>query len=113
MAPANGVRRRRLTIRLTFGARDLRPDPGGPRGDMTRGTHRGLVVAAGLLAAHTAHAAVADGSELDLFALDSQMDCSISSSTKTLERAADTPAVVTIVTADEIQARGYTSVAEV
>jgi iron complex outermembrane receptor protein len=52
-------------------------------------------------------------SELDLFSLDSQMEQSVSTSTKTEQRAAQTPAVVTVITAEEIQARGYTSLADV
>lgn len=52
-------------------------------------------------------------SELDLFSLESQMEQSVSTSTKTAERAAQTPAVVTVITAEEIQQRGYTSIADV
>src|SRR5437660_871094 len=55
----------------------------------------------------------AQSSELELFSLESQMEQSVSTSTKTEQRAAQTPAVVTVVTADEIQARGYSSLADV
>lgn len=60
------------------------------------------------------HAAPSDlaSDELALFALESQMTASVSSATKVEQTAAQTPAIVTIITADEIQARGYTSVAE-
>jgi iron complex outermembrane receptor protein len=53
------------------------------------------------------------GNEMELFSLESQMEQSVSTSTKTEQRAAQTPAVVTVVTAEEIQARGYTSLAEI
>jgi outer membrane receptor for ferrienterochelin and colicins len=58
-------------------------------------------------------AAPAQSSELELFSLESQMEQSVSTSTKTEQRAAQTPAVVTVVTAEEIQARGYTCLADV
>src|SRR5436309_1376666 len=55
----------------------------------------------------------AQSSELELFSLESQMEQSVSTSTKTEQRAAQTPAVITVVTAEEIQQRGYTSLADV
>ncbi len=45
--------------------------------------------------------------------LDSQLTGMVVSSTKRAQRASQTPAVVTVVRADEIQARGYTSLADV
>ncbi|MEW5855604.1 MAG: TonB-dependent receptor [Myxococcota bacterium] len=48
--------------------------------------------------------------ELDL---ESLLDIEIYSSTKSSQRGAQTPAVVTVVTAEEIQARGYTTLADV
>ncbi|MBI5542280.1 MAG: TonB-dependent receptor [Deltaproteobacteria bacterium] len=54
-----------------------------------------------------------DDSALALFALDSQLEQSVVSSTRTEQRGAQTPAVVTVVSAEEIQARGYRSLAEV
>lgn len=54
-------------------------------------------------------------SEMDLESLlkigVSQLDSLVVSSTKTAQRAAQTPAVVTIITGDEILGRGYTSLA--
>src|SRR4051812_22917934 len=55
----------------------------------------------------------AGSSELELFSLESQMEQSVSTSTKTEQRAAQTPAVGTGVRAEEFQQRGYTSLAEV
>jgi iron complex outermembrane receptor protein len=52
-------------------------------------------------------------SERELFNLESQFEQLVATSTKTTQRAAETPAVVTVVSADEIQQRGYTSLAEV
>ena len=45
--------------------------------------------------------------------LDSQLTGMVVSSTKRAQRASQTPAVITVVSADEIQARGYTSLADV
>src|SRR3954471_21321724 len=46
-----------------------------------------------------------ESSEMDLFALESQMTQSVASATKTEQRGAQAPAVITVVTAEEIQAR--------
>jgi len=72
-----------------------------------------VAVAAGPAHAQEGPPAPAPSSELELFSLESQMEQSVSTSTKTEQRAAQTPAVVTVVTSDEIQARGYTSLADV
>ena len=45
--------------------------------------------------------------------LESQLDETVVSSTKTARRASKAPAVVTVVTAEEIQARGYTCLADI
>jgi iron complex outermembrane receptor protein len=67
-----------------------------------------------LLAATQAHSEPpAEKSELDLFALDSQLEQQFVSSTKTEQRSAEAPAVITVITSDEIQARGYSSLSEV
>ncbi len=50
--------------------------------------------------------------ELDLFAVESQLNAAVVSSTKQAARASEAPAVVTVITAEEIAARGYTSLAE-
>ncbi|MEW5851012.1 MAG: TonB-dependent receptor [Myxococcota bacterium] len=51
--------------------------------------------------------------ELAVLDLESLLDVEIYSSTKTSQRGASAPAVVTVVTADEIRDRGYTSLADV
>ncbi len=45
--------------------------------------------------------------------LESQLNEMVVSSTKTAQRATQAPAVITVIKADEIQARGYTSLADV
>ena len=45
--------------------------------------------------------------------LESQLNELVISSTKTAQRATQAPAVITVIKADEIQARGYTSLADV
>jgi len=52
-------------------------------------------------------------SELDLFALDSQLEQQVVSSTKTEQRTAQAPATITVIGAEEIQQRGYTSLADI
>lgn len=62
-------------------------------------------------------AAGAQESEPDLIEamadLESQLTGIVVSSTKVAQKASKTPAVVTVVSADEIQARGYTSLADI
>jgi iron complex outermembrane receptor protein len=72
----------------------------------------GVLLGAGCLL--FAAAGRAEGpSELDLFALDSQLEAQVVSSTKTQTRGAQAPAVVTVISAEELQARGYSSLADV
>src|SRR3954465_14909636 len=52
-------------------------------------------------------------SELDLFALDSQLEQQVVSSTKSEQRTAQAPATITVIGAEEIQQRGYTSLADI
>jgi outer membrane receptor for ferrienterochelin and colicins len=53
------------------------------------------------------------GSDLALWGFDLQLDAVVVSSTKSAQRASVTPAVVTVVSGDEIQTRGYRSIADV
>ncbi|MHB1844225.1 MAG: TonB-dependent receptor plug domain-containing protein [Deltaproteobacteria bacterium] len=50
--------------------------------------------------------------EESLLVLGSQLEAQVVSSTKTAQRAAEAPAVMTVITGDEIRARGYASLAD-
>src|SRR4051812_20833415 len=79
-------------------------------------TRKGLVIAACALASVAAaqgQGKSEGGSELDIFAYESQLSQVSVSSTKSEQRGSQTPAVITVVSAEEIQLRGYTSLAEV
>lgn len=50
--------------------------------------------------------------DLDMFALETQLNQSVVSSTKKAQRGAEAPAVITVISGEEIQARGYGSLSE-
>lgn len=56
---------------------------------------------------------LSDEAMLELFQFDSQLSQAVVSSTKTSQRSARAPAVVTVISREEIQGRGYSSLAEV
>ncbi len=55
----------------------------------------------------------ASDSALELFSLESQLEVQVVSTTKTELRTAQTPGVVTVVSREEISARGYDSLAQI
>ncbi len=85
----------------------------------TRGlnqTSRAVAIGACLVLAATAAGQSpepAPEDELQLFELNSQLEEQVVSSTKVAQRGAQSPAVITVVRAEEIQARGYRSLAEI
>ncbi|MHB8420775.1 MAG: TonB-dependent receptor plug domain-containing protein [Myxococcales bacterium] len=62
--------------------------------------------------AQEAAAPAPENSEEQLLDLGYQLEQQVVSSTKTAERAVQTPAVVTVITGDEMRARGYTCLAD-
>jgi outer membrane receptor protein involved in Fe transport len=66
------------------------------------------------MTAHFAPAYAAEGlpSELDLFKLDEEVRETVTSITKTKQERREAPAVVSVITREEIRARGYRSVAD-
>lgn len=74
-----------------------------------------LVLGSAALAAPPKGSTLEDKSleELKAMDLESLLELTVSSSTKTEQRSGQAPAVVTVVTAEEIAGRGYTSLAEV
>jgi outer membrane receptor protein involved in Fe transport len=71
------------------------------------------VTASAEKAAEKPAAAADQESELQIFQLETQLEQSVVSSTKSEQRSAEAPAVITVVTSDEIRDRGYTSLAEI
>ncbi len=63
--------------------------------------------------ARFAHAAEDLPSELDLFKLDEEVRETVTSITKTKQERREAPSVVSVITREEIRARGYRSVADV
>lgn len=96
----------------------MRADAGGDRRRGTLAKLRAAPISLGAAAAllFTSPAARAQtGEELieAMAELDSQLNQLVVSSTKSEQRANQAPAVVTVINAEEIRARGYTSIADV